>query len=427
MQVRVYFFAQASAQTTAGAARCGLQSWVREHGGSHRGVDRIMGDQVRRPRQRHDNGGFWSRVGSTDNPCAAILAASADGVMVVDGGGTIKFANRAAADLLAVPARELVGSSLGFELVAGRPAEIELSLPGEDQRVLDVRTSVTKLDHELVIVAVLRDVTQRKHSERMLEAALRQQSTALAITAHELHSQLAAIGVLAHVLADEQVTVDSAERAKIAGRIKELAGRMQMLMRRLLKCAQIESDNSRSEPEHVPVLEVIVDQLAMVGADSGRVSVRCNPALTAAVDRAELAMMVTNYVENALIHAMPPIEILAAQQDDWAVIEVTDQGPGVPRSFEPKLFERFARAPDAGPKAGTGLGLWIVRILARANGGEAWYEPAEGGGSRFVLRIPAAPGVARGHGGGESKHERSGGGGSAGACLGARDSDRDPA
>jgi signal transduction histidine kinase len=367
-------------------------------------------------------------MGSTDNPSAAILAASADGVVVVDGSGTIKFGNRAAADLLAVPARELVGSTLGFELVAGRPAEIELSLPGEDQRVLDVRTSVTKLDHELVIIAVLRDVTQRKHSERMLEAALRQHNTALAITAHELHSQLAAIGVLAHVLADEQVTVDSAERAKIAGRIKELAGRMQMLMRRLLKCAQIESDSSRSEPEHVPVLEVIVDQLAMVGADSARVSIRCNPALTAAVDRAELTIMVTNYVENALIHAMPPIEILAAQQDDWAVIKVTDRGPGVPHSFEPRLFERFARAPDAGPKAaGTGLGLWIVRTLARANGGDAWYEPAEGGGSRFVLRIPAAPGVARGHGGGESEHERSGGGGSAGACLGARDSDRGPA
>src|SRR5690349_15800544 len=109
-----------------------------------------MGDQVRRPRQRHDNGALWSTMGSTDNPSAAILAASADGVVVVDGSGTIKFGNRAAADLLAVPARELVGSTLGFELVAGRPAEIELSLPGEDQRVLDVRTSVTKLDHELV-------------------------------------------------------------------------------------------------------------------------------------------------------------------------------------------------------------------------------------------------------------------------------------
>ena len=387
-----------------------------------------MGDHTRRTRQRPHNHPLRSKVCSTDNPSPAILAASADGVVAIDGSGTIRFGNQAAADLLAVPASELVGSDLGFELVAGRPEEIELTLAGGDQRVLDVRTSATKLDGELVTIAALRDVTQRKQSERMLEAALRQQNAALAITAHELHSRLAAIEVLAHVLADEQVTMRFAERAKIAGRIRELAGRMQMLMRRLLKSAQIESDSSRTEPEHVPVLEVIVDQLAIVGAGSGRVSVRCSPALTAAVDRSELTMMLTNYLENALTHAMPPIEILADEQDEWAVIQVTDQGPGVPHSFEPQLFERFARAPEAGRKAaGIGLGLWIVRTLARANGGDAWYEPAEGGGSRFVLRIPAAPGVATGNGGGDIDDARSGGGGSAGACLSARDSDRDPA
>ena len=103
--------------------------------------------------------------------------------------------------------------------------------------------------------------------------------------------------------------------------------------------------------------------------------------------------MLSNYVDNALTYGKEPVEIVAAEKDGWAVIEVTDHGPGVPRSFEPLLFERFARAPEAERKAaGIGLGLWIVRMLAQANGGEAWYEPRAGGGSRFVLRLTAPPG-----------------------------------
>ena len=72
-------------------------------------------------------------------------------------------------------------------------------------------------------------------------------------------------------------------------------------------------------------------------------------------------------------------------------IRVTDAGPGVPEAFRPHLFERFSRGPAAERKAeGTGLGLWIVRNFARANGGEAWYEPRTPDGSCFCLRLPAA-------------------------------------
>jgi signal transduction histidine kinase len=238
-------------------------------------------------------------------------------------------------------------------------------------------------------VAVLREVTQRKRSEQALEDALDQQSAGLAVAAHELHSPLAAIGVLAHVLSDQQVTMDVAERAKLAGRIADLAGRLQMLMRRLLTSVQIESGGSHAAPEPVRVLEVIIDQLALVNAGPTSMRVHCNPGLAAAVDRAELTMMLANYVDNALTYAAPPIEISGSARDNWAEIEVRDHGPGVPDGFRPLLFERFARAPEAERQAaGIGLGLWIVRSLARAAGGDAWYEPGDGGGSRFLLRLP---------------------------------------
>ncbi|HEY1322651.1 MAG TPA: ATP-binding protein, partial [Streptosporangiaceae bacterium] len=94
---------------------------------------------------------------------------------------------------------------------------------------------------------------------------------------------------------------------------------------------------------------------------------------------------------NALTYAGPPVEIQAAERDGCAEIWVTDHGPGVPASFIPHLFERFARAPETEHKTeGTGLGLWIVRAFAHANSGDAWYEPGRTGGASFCLHLPLA-------------------------------------
>ena len=67
-----------------------------------------------------------------------------------------------------------------------------------------------------------------------------------------------------------------------------------------------------------------------------------------------------------------------------------DRGPGVPRDSAGKIFEQFFRAHDALSSGiqGSGLGLTLARQIARAHGGDVTYEPREGGGSCFVLRLP---------------------------------------
>jgi signal transduction histidine kinase len=93
--------------------------------------------------------------------------------------------------------------------------------------------------------------------------------------------------------------------------------------------------------------------------------------------------------------AVPPKEIvvqLAQKQSPlpYAEIKVLDRGPGVPRGCEEKVFEKFYRAHDSLSSGvqGSGLGLTIARQIARAHGGEVLYEPRDGGGSCFVLRLP---------------------------------------
>jgi signal transduction histidine kinase len=101
--------------------------------------------------------------------------------------------------------------------------------------------------------------------------------------------------------------------------------------------------------------------------------------------------MLNNYLDNAFAYGRPPVEVRAAGQAGWVEVRVCDGGSGVPDAFASRLFARFSREPRvAGETEGTGLGLWIVRSLAQANGGGAWYEPNPGGGSCFCLRLQRA-------------------------------------
>jgi signal transduction histidine kinase len=320
-----------------------------------------------------------------------IVAASADGIVAVDDHGIIRVCNQAAQELLARPAAELIGAPFGFPVVAGRAAEVELILPGGGERVVEMRATTTTLEGRRLHIAALRDVTQRKNAERELQAALEHQNVVVAIAAHELHNPLAAISVLAHVLQDQHDTMTPAERGRIIDQVAERTIRLQLLVRKLLTASSIDAAGVRPLPSRVPVLEIIVEQLADIDTKPGEIRVSCSPGLTVITDRAEFSMMLANYLDNALAYGGPPVEIQAAEREGYAEIRVADHGPGVPASFTSHLFERFTRAPGTEHKAeGTGLGLWIVRTFAHANGGEAWYEPGGTGGSCFCLRLPLA-------------------------------------
>jgi signal transduction histidine kinase len=82
------------------------------------------------------------------------------------------------------------------------------------------------------------------------------------------------------------------------------------------------------------------------------------------------------------------VDVAVARVGDRVEIRVSDAGQGVDPAVQDRLFQRFA---SGGRRGGTGLGLFIVRELARAYGGDARYEPGEGGPGRFVISLLAAP------------------------------------
>jgi signal transduction histidine kinase len=85
------------------------------------------------------------------------------------------------------------------------------------------------------------------------------------------------------------------------------------------------------------------------------------------------------------------VTVSVRREEDHAVLEVADRGPGVPQSMRERVFERFARGDgDAAPTGSSGLGLAIVRAVTDAHEGRVELGDAEGGGARFVITLPVA-------------------------------------
>lgn len=315
---------------------------------------------------------------------AVVVSATADGIVVIDRQGIILLCNPAAADILARPESELVGTPLGFPITTKQPTELELALPDGSSRTVEARATDTTLEGTRVHVAALRDITQRRQAERELHVALDQQATAVAVAAHQLDNPLSAISLLVHRLRSDNPPLSEDEKAEMLDVIADRTTYLQVLLRKYLTATRIESRSGDIALRPVPVLDALLRRLADFPERAHDVNLSCDPELAVLADPVEFSEMVGNYLDNAFTHGRPPIEISAIRHANSVDIRVCDHGPGVPAAHADQLFERFS-----GGGQGTGLGLWIVRRLAEAHGGQAWYEPGEG--SRFCLRLRAQP------------------------------------
>ena len=115
-------------------------------------------------------------------------------------------------------------------------------------------------------------------------------------------------------------------------------------------------------------------------------------------DAGRLRGVADNLLANARFHTPTAtrVSVRAALEDGDAVLEVRDEGPGIPADHARRIFERFYRADASRSRGsgGAGLGLSIVAAVAQAHGGSVSYEGAPGGGALFRVRVPAASGPA---------------------------------
>jgi len=221
---------------------------------------------------------------------------------------------------------------------------------------------------------------------RLAGSQLRQRQL-VADASHELRSPVAASRAQLEVAQANPAATDwSATAATVLAEQEHLS----RLIDDLLALSKID--------ESGPVILVDVDLDDLVDAEARRphrVPVRTDlpEPVRASADFGLLTRAVRNLVENAVRHAKTDVVVSLRREDRWVVIEVDDDGPGVPPDDRERVFDRFSRLDEARDRGagGTGLGLAIVEGVAHVHGGTVSVSESDLGGARFSLTLPAEP------------------------------------
>ena len=225
-----------------------------------------------------------------------------------------------------------------------------------------------------------------------------QQDSFLNAVTHELKTPIASIRLYLETLASRQLS--DAQRKDFYRIMLEDTDRLFGTVEQILKAGEARQASSRKNWEQVDFSSVVaetveltrlrhhlpVEALKFAGSPNGRIYLRGNPQ--------ELRTAVFNLVENAVKYSGEKKEIaieLDTPDIDTVLLRVQDKGIGIPHDELKRIFKRFYRVvtPVTGRVKGTGLGLFIVRSIARRHGGDAFAESEGAGrGSTFTLRLP---------------------------------------
>jgi two-component system sensor histidine kinase KdpD len=278
----------------------------------------------------------------------------------------------------------LRGSQAILGVVGVSPAPALLPLRPDQRDLLEalIRQVASGLER-----ARLADEAQRA---RVAVEAERLRSTLLSSVSHDLRTPLATITGAASSLL-EDASLGDASRRELQAAIYEEAVRLNRLVANLLDMTRLESGSLQLNRDWHSLEELVGSALARLGPvlKDRAVRVRVPEDLPLVlVDGILIEQALVNLLENAAKYADPPaaIEVSARAEDGAMVVEVADEGPGLPPGTEERVFEKFYRAESA--QRGFGLGLPICRAIATAHGGRIGAERREPRGTRFRLTLP---------------------------------------
>ncbi|MFG6439614.1 sensor histidine kinase [Roseateles sp. LKC17W] len=215
-----------------------------------------------------------------------------------------------------------------------------------------------------------------------IETLLRSHQTLLANASHELRSPLARLKMAFAMLDDAA----PAQRQRLAQEIDVNIAELDALVEEVLLASRLEAGSALGDSQPV-------DLLALAAEEAARTEVAFEPETDAArVDGQErlLRRALRNLLENARRYGGPDVQLGLRPVAGGYEIVVADRGPGVPAELRERIFEPFYRLPGHAEMAGgVGLGLSLVKQIAERHGGSARCLARDGGGSRFVIFLPA--------------------------------------
>jgi PAS domain S-box-containing protein len=368
-----------------------------------------------------------SRARDSEARTNAILQSALDGVIVMDGGGTVHEFSPAAERTFGYSREDAVGNELaeliippalrkrhrdglarylatGDAPILGR--RIEMTAMRSDGTQFPVELAISKVDlpGTNLFTGYIRDITERKRAEADVQSALESEreaadrlrmlddmkNTFLQAVSHDLRTPLAVVLGIALTLDREDLRLSTNEERDLRRRLAVNARKLERMLANLLDLERLKRGVVEASPELTDVGQLVQRTVAEADFLSER-DVRLQASsLFAAVDPAKVERIVENLLVNAAKHTPAEtviwIKVLAVKGGIQIVVE--DDGPGVPDDVRRDIFEPFRQGPGDHPSPGAGIGLSLVSRFAELHGGSAWVQEREGGGASFRVRLP---------------------------------------
>jgi PAS domain S-box-containing protein len=360
-------------------------------------------------------GAFNQMVGSLDQSQAQlaqaktetenIIRSTINSLVVTDAEGIIRSANPATEELLGYPEAELIGRPL--QLLFAEGAAPVMDTAGEAPPIRNAE-SAYRSKHGTIIpvlfsralmrdehgrthgmVCVAQDITERRHLEQLKDEFL-------GTVSHELRTPLTSLdgslslmrdGLLGPVTDEQRAHLETADRQ---------TKRLTRLVTMLLNVSALQSGQLEIHRQAFDLAELIRQACASCQPDAGHrtLTQRLAPVPPALGDARWVLQVLEQLLRNAIQFTRDDghIAVTAQARGGWLTVEVSDDGVGIPREMQGKLFQPFVQPGrrEQERSGGSGLGLFLCKHIIERHGGTIRVEAAPGRGSTFSFTLPAA-------------------------------------
>lgn len=329
-----------------------------------------------------------------------------DGIVVVGPDERILDLNAKAASLVGGQREELLGAPVrtafplqdtsgtawwactdpfgGLSSRTGSPER--LLLLGADREVFLTARYVRDGRGEPVrkVVLVLREASARRREEQ-------RNSALISTVAHELRSPLTSVKGFTSTLLRRWARFSDDEKRLMLQTIEADTDRVTRLIAELLDVSRLDSGRLEIRRQPLDLAHAVnahIDRLEASGHDRSGFTVDARPLPEIWADPDRIEQVIANLLENAVRHGggMVTVTLRPTDDDSAAVVTVEDEGDGIPEESYPMVFTRFWHG---GRRSGTGLGLYVVRGIVEAHGGQISVGRAASGGASFRFTLPA--------------------------------------
>ncbi len=324
----------------------------------------------------------------------------AEGIILIDSDKRVLSLNEAAKGLL--HSQNGLGRGLGeiawgwnlnplIQEVLEHKTDALSQMVVKDDRALQVRVRALPGNASADALLILSEVTELQRLGRIRRELV-------ANVSHELCTPITTLSLLAETLATE-LPADAAMARDLLTKLLGQIDLLHQLTTEMMDLSLIESGQMPIKLVDISVAELAEAALTPLRPQAERKQIslilQTPPELRVLADPAGVQKVLRNLLHNGIKFTPPKgcLRIQARREADNAVIQITDNGIGIPARDLPRIFERFYkvdRARTPGNSRGTGLGLAIAKHIVEGHGGKIWAESVEGKGSSFYFTLPVA-------------------------------------